>query len=257
MRDLRCFIAIAIAALAASACEKKDSASPSGAPSSSPSSTTPNQPAPTPQGTAPGGQPPADPSFAQHADPAPSADLCTAALTHMFNNVFQGVDRSGLQAEIELCQRDKWPVALLECSKTATNTDDWRKVCGKRAFEGRAMEMKPVRTFDVMKYSQGEYASVQPPALSQDGDMMTGGSCNSLTKLAGPVTGVFVICDGSVVAGPLTHPDEISAVYAEISRRDAAAFELGRRIRANWPSGCSNCRYRVYDQHGNYLRDEN
>jgi hypothetical protein len=71
-----------------------------------------------------------------------------------------------------------------------------------------------------------------------------------------PYEAVFILCQGQVAAGPLRTAQEIQAVFAQIMQADAADFELARRIRQQWPTGCSNCSYRVYDAAGNHLYDQ-
>jgi hypothetical protein len=131
------------------------------------------------------------------------------------------------------------------------------------AGDGSTFDLRPVRVMDAL---------APGASLTGDGDFMTwsqfgtGATCGALYKTT-PYEAVFILCADQVVAGPLTTSEQIEAVFADLRRElDAAvaantqqsqmAYQIGRNIRANWPTGCSNCTYRVYDASGNYLRDE-
>lgn len=95
---------------------------------------------------------------------------------------------------------------------------------------------------------------------TRDGDysyfkkLESGGTAGFLYKTT-PREEVYVLWDGQVIAGPLTTPQQIEEVVAELSSQMKEEHETRTSIMNNWPTG-GNQRYRVYDADGKLIREE-
>ncbi|HEX8493951.1 MAG TPA: hypothetical protein VF658_13985 [Pyrinomonadaceae bacterium] len=95
---------------------------------------------------------------------------------------------------------------------------------------------------------------------TRDGDysyfkkLESGGTAGFLYKTT-PREEVYVLWDGQVIAGPLTTPQQIEEVVAELSSQMREEHETRTSIMNNWPTG-NNQRYRVYDADGKLIREE-
>jgi hypothetical protein len=81
-----------------------------------------------------------------------------------------------------------------------------------------------------------------------------GGTAGFLYKTI-PREEVYVLWDGQVIAGPLTTPQQIEEVVAELSSQMRSEHETRTSIMNNWPTGTQS-RYRVYDEDGKLIREE-
>lgn len=95
---------------------------------------------------------------------------------------------------------------------------------------------------------------------TRDGDysyfkrLESGGTAGFLYKTT-PREEVYVLWDGQVIAGPLTTPQQIEEVVAELSSQMREEHETRTSIMNNWPTG-RNQRYQVYDADGKLIREE-
>ena len=146
------------------------------------------------------------------------------------------------------------------CATNAADEAAWAE-CDRAMFAG-SPDLTPRRVIDMHQDQSG----LSPPAGFGDNDLLMFDNemqCGMLMARSGPATGVFVHCGGKITAGPYITLEEIEGVNAELkagiearyqTRMDMSRFsyELGRRIRANWPGGQ---RVRVY-QNGTYIGEE-
>ncbi len=178
-------------------------------------------------------------------------DACEVSDKHVFKLMEASekfkhlVTADAMAKEVSTCRTEAWPAPLVDCFTTASSVDEILEKCNKLAFSGE-LDMKPTRVVD-------------PGGDSQEGDFVMFNKaerCGSMLKKRFGAEAVFVLCKGKVIAGPLTTPAEIEAVFAELSKLSANAHELTMSVMKNWPTKCSNCKYRVYDENGILIREE-
>jgi len=194
---------------------------------------------------------PAKPSEPAAPTAKAGGDACEASAKHVFalmeaSDKFKHlVTADAMAKEISTCRTEAWPAPLVDCFTKASNVDEILETCNKLAFTGE-LDLKPTR-------------EVPPGEDSQEGDFVVFNKaerCGSMLKKKFGAEAVFVLCKGKVIAGPLTTPAEIDAVFAELSKLSANAHELTMSVMKNWPTKCSNCKYRVYDENGVLIREE-
>lgn len=180
-----------------------------------------------------------------------TGDACEASAKHVFALMEASekhkhlVTPDAMAKEIAQCREEAWPAPLVDCFTKASSVDELLEKCNKLAFTGE-LDMKPLR-------------EVAPGEDSNEGDFVVFNKaerCGSMLKKRFGAEAVFVLCKGKVIAGPLTTPAEIEAVFAELGKLSANAHDLTMSIMKNWPKGCVNCKYRVYDENGVLIREE-
>jgi hypothetical protein len=129
--------------------------------------------------------------------------------------------------------------------------------------DGGEWELRPRRVLVAGQHQGG---------MSEDGDYMTweqfgdGPQCGLLYKKH-PGEALFLICDGQLAAGPLTTEAQVQELYQFMQQQLAEkvemrmsqsrmSYEIGRSVRAAFPDGCAACKYKIYDQNGNFIRNE-
>ena len=161
---------------------------------------------------------------------------------------------SELSAEIEKCHQERWNADLLACVTEADSTDAIARECYKLAFGDGAVAVQVKRSKDVLRLAKGEQSldCDVPPFGSRAGDALTfrhdGKSCGVVMAEAKPALAAFIVCEGEVLAGPITHKSEIAratqmigdAIASDIigrARRSRAGADLASSVRRAWPSG--------------------
>jgi hypothetical protein len=127
------------------------------------------------------------------------------------------------------------------------------------ALNNLTFDLKPLR-----QQGMGEDDSAP-----RDGDLTpwvlaNGITCGVMYKTS-PVEAAFVLCGNRLLAGPLTAMTALEGALTQLEQemsaaagKDAAAVLaiVERTMRAKWMTSCTGCRYRIYDDRGNHLRDE-
>jgi len=199
--------------------------------------------------------PTASPAAAPPAAPAPAAaSACRAAAERLGQLSHDMTKVDGVTAE---CEQNRWPEKLPPCIARAADKDDIQ-ACAKLAFEDGKVEFQPQRVVDV---TAGNVTEQDPPMFTQNGDVIAfranGQRCGMIGMYSGPAYATFLICGGSVLAGPLTTDAEVQEAFqivanagvAEINgmaQQEQQAFDIAKSVRDRWPTGGGTTR--VYDR---------
>jgi hypothetical protein len=165
---------------------------------------------------------------------AGSAEVCAALIGHQLG-LLQSTGPTALRersasfdALVEACQGRSLVSSQVACRMEATSWDALDQ-CARDALSAET-DAKPGRTF-----TASTAGAADPPALSVDRDYVAHGDvCGLYVRDIYPSGGLFIACDGVVVAGPMvSQPElEVAITVASSAPKDAAAARAA--VEAAW-----------------------